>query len=361
MASRTAGGWLVGAGLLASTLGTTSGRGVQAGESRAKVAITSSLASAADQIRQRAFDGKADTFFASAGPAKGGDDLTLTFDAPATVRVIEVATGRPDGTDKLSAGSLEISADGATFERVAGFPATGVARVEVGDRPLRALRIRAQHDLPGPLVVREFGIESDRVKPFEHPVEFAVAVEDAADLQTWTEATARLCEQWYDALAAELDSPGFRPTDQIALTMKRNYRGVAAAGNGRITGSARYFETHRDDQGAFIHETVHVIQAYKGQRRNPGWLVEGVADWVRFYVYEPGKAGRVDPEKARYDASYRTTAAFLDYLARTHDKEIVRKLNRAMREGTYDKAIFEQLCGKPVEALDADWRASLPR
>ena len=42
-----------------------------------------------------------------------------------------------------------------------------------------------------------------------------------------------------------------------------------------------------------IHETCHVVQRYRG-RGNPGWLVEGVADYVRFFVYEPGKAGPVN-------------------------------------------------------------------
>lgn len=356
--SGAGGGRRAGVAVLAGCWALGLASGALGGESRAKIATTSSLGSRDDHIRQRAFDGKADTYYQSQDAAKADDHLTLTFDEPTVVRAVAASTGLPAGGDLLDSGSLEVSEDGAKFVPVAAFGPQGTAEGKAEARPIRAVRVRAGRDLAHPLVVRELTIESDRVRPFEYPVEFTVVCEDAPELQGWTDATARLCEQWYDALNAELPTEGYRPTDHVTLTMKKDYRGVAAAGGGRITGSTRYFEAHRDDQGAFIHETVHVIQNYRG-RRNPGWLVEGVADYVRWFVYEPGKAGPVNPDRAKYDASYRTTAAFLDYLTRTHDREIVKKLNRAMRAGTYDKAIFEQTCGKPVEALGEDWKASL--
>ena len=122
--------------------------------------------------------------------------------------------------------------------------------------------------------------------------------------------------------------------------MKNDYKGVAAAGGGRITGSVKYFKAHPDDVGAMIHETAHVVQRYRG-RNNPGWLVEGVADYVRFFKFEPGKIGPINPDQARYNSSYRVTAAFLAYLTEKYDKEIVLKLNKAMREGRYKEALFK--------------------
>lgn len=358
MVGQNRGRWVAGLMIVAGWWPVGSDPMASAGESRAKIAATSSLPSAGDHIRQHAFDGHPDTYFASEAPAKGGDHLTLTSDAPAVVKSIRVQSGRPDGGDVAEGGFVEVSEDGTTFDRVATFDPQGVAQADLGDRKLRSIRVGVARDLGHSLVIREFAIDSDRVKPFEHPVEITVRNQDAAELQVWTEAAARLCEQWYDALNDELASENFQPTAKIALTMRRNYRGVAAAGNGRISASARYFAEHQDDQGALIHETVHIIQNYPG-RRNPGWLVEGVADYIRFFRFEPGKAGPVDPQTARYDASYRTTATFLDYLSRTYDPQIVRKLNRAMRQDTYDKALFEQLTGKPLEALGDEWRATL--
>ena len=55
------------------------------------------------------------------------------------------------------------------------------------------------------------------------------------------------------------------------------------------------------------------------------------------------------------------TAAFLAYLVETYDKDIVRKLNRALREGRYQEGLFRQITGKTVQELDDEWRASLRR
>jgi hypothetical protein len=88
--------------------------------------------------------------------------------------------------------------------------------------------------------------------------------------------------------------------------------------------------------------------------------VEGIADYIRFFKYEPGKLGRISPSRARYNGSYRVSAAFLAYLVEKYDPDAVRKLNRAMREGEYQEVIFKHLTGKTVQELDREWRDSLP-
>ena len=79
-------------------------------------------------------------------------------------------------------------------------------------------------------------------------------------------------------ICEELMSDGFKPLTVIPMTLRSDYSGVAAAGGGRITGSVKYFKDHPNDVGAMVHETVHCVQLYRG-RGNPGWLVEGVADY----------------------------------------------------------------------------------
>jgi hypothetical protein len=157
----------------------------------------------------------------------------------------------------------------------------------------------------------------------------------------------------------ELKSDGFKPPHAVKLALKSDYKGVAAASGNRITGSVRFFTAHPEDLGAMIHETVHVVQHYPRRRNNPSWLVEGVADYVRFFKYEPGKLGRIDPDRAHYNRSYRVTAAFLAYLAETYDRQIVLKLNTIMRTGDYRPEVFQELTGKTVEELDVEWRANL--
>ena len=68
----------------------------------------------------------------------------------------------------------------------------------------------------------------------------------------------------------------------------------------------------------------------------------------------------VTRQEARYDASYQVSAAFLNYLVETYDRNLVRKLNASLREGRYNKDIFRQLTGKPLAALGDEWRATLP-
>jgi hypothetical protein len=133
---------------------------------------------------------------------------------------------------------------------------------------------------------------------------------------------------------------------------------VASTSGTKITGSVSYFRAHPDDIGAMVHETVHVVQNYRG-RGNPGWLVEGIADYIRFFKYEPGKIGRIDPDRARYNGSYRQSAAFLAYLTDKYDKEIVRKINALLREGKYKEEVFKELTGKTVQVLGDEWKASL--
>lgn len=326
-----------------------------------KVAMSSSLPSAAGAIRQRAFDGSAATAFRSIAPARAGDHLTLTFEAPVPIRGVAATTGTEAGADALDGGVIEVSEDGTKFAPVVTCDPRGSARKQFAERPVRAVRIKAVWDLGHPLIVREVEITSDRIRPFRHPVEFTVVCDDAPQLREWTEAAARLCEQWYDALHAALGADGMTSADRVTLTLSKDYQGVAQAGGGQILGSVAWFAAHPDDQGALIHETVHIVQDYTnyGTPRAPAWLVEGLDDYIRFFVYEPGKAGPVPPQQARYDASYRITATFLDYLVRTYDKDLVAKLDRELRQGTYRPAFFRRVTGKSAAALNDDWRRSL--
>ena len=334
--------------------------GVMPARAEEPVAATaaSSLATGSSRIRQFAFDGDPASSFQSEGNPRADDHFTLTFDRPVGIRKVSVEASLVDGADRLDSGLLEGSDDGASFSELAKF-SEGTATAEPGGRKLKAVRIRVLGDLAHPLVVREIAVESDEpIARFRYPVEFVVDVKDAPEMQSWADDVARLCERWYPRINDELQSDGFRPATRITMTMKKDYRGVAEAGGTRITGSVRFFKAHPDDKGAMIHETTHIVQRYRS-RSNPGWLVEGVSDYFRFFIYEPGKAGKVDPDKAHYNDSYRTTAAFLDYVSRIHDKQLVLKLNRAMRAGTYKPELFHELTGKTLEELDDAWRASL--
>jgi hypothetical protein len=320
--------------------------------------IETTLSTAADQIRQFAFDGDSDTFFGSEQSPCSTDHFTLVFDEPVAVKSIAVATGRPDGSDSLDAGTLEVSGDGKTFRALAKF-AEGTAGAEPDGRKIQAVRVQPGEDMKHALAIRELTIVSEpAVAIFKYPVEIIVDVADAPEMKEWAENAARTCERAYPMINEELKSEGFKPRHMFTMSLKSDYSGIAAASGARITGSVKYFKEHPDDVGAMIHETVHIVQRYRS-RNNPSWLVEGVSDYVRFFKYEPGNLGPINPDRAHYNRSYRVTAAFLAYLTAKYDKQIVLKLNKAMREGEYKEEIFKDLTGKTVQELDEEWRATL--
>jgi hypothetical protein len=255
---------------------------------------------------------------------------------------------------------LEGSADGKAFVELAKF-ADGKAEAAGGARKILAVRVRPTQHLEHPLVIREFAIESTpRVAVFRYPIEIAYDVSDAPEMQEWVEKTIRVCERQYPMICEELASSDYKPPTQIHMALRNDYRGVAATGGTRITGSVKYFKAHPDDIGAMVHETVHCVQSYRG-RNLPGWLVEGIADYVRFWKYEPGKAGRLNADRAKFDGSYRVTGAFLDYVSQKYDAQLVTKLNAVLRDAKYDAAVWKKLTGKTVEDLNLEWRQSLAR
>ena len=84
---------------------------------------------------------------------------------------------------------------------------------------------------------------------------------------------------------------------------------------------------------------THVVQAYQ-----PGWLTEGIADYIRWFKYEPeNKRPHPNPDKAKYSDSYRTSAAFLNWATETFDKDLVVKINAACRQGRIQRRSVEEL------------------
>ena len=116
--------------------------------------------------------------------------------------------------------------------------------------------------------------------------------------------------------------------------------------------------------GAVVHELVHVVQQYgggRGEAPNPSWLVEGMADYIRWFKYEPKPTGTRprNPDKANYSDSYRTTAGFLNFVIEKHDKDLLPKLNVAMRQGKYSADLWKEYTGKTPEELWKEYVATL--
>ena len=180
----------------------------------------------------------------------------------------------------------------------------------------------------------------------------------APEMKEWVDAKLKpVCAEWYPKLVELLPSDGYTAPKRFTIIFHKEMKGVANAGGGRINCAVPWFKKELDGEaaGAVVHEMVHIVQQYgraRGGNRNPGWMVEGLADYIRWFLYEPqDKRPRVNPDRAKYTDSYRTTGAFLDYVVRKHDKEVIKKFNAAMRQGKYSPDLWKEYTGRTVDEL----------
>lgn len=177
-------------------------------------------------------------------------------------------------------------------------------------------------------------------------------ISDAAETVRWAEESRDLCEKWYPIVCRFLATEEWTPPTEIKLIFKKELKVPAFASGSTIQISAKWVSDHPDDFGCVIHELTHVIQAYPNSRNKPGWLVEGIADYIRFWKYEPEvPRPRIDREKSSYRDSYRTSAAFLAWVAWKYDKRIVYRLDKALRDKQYSDAIWGEVTGRSLDAL----------
>jgi len=188
---------------------------------------------------------------------------------------------------------------------------------------------------------------------------YEISIEcDVPELQEWADSLRPIVEKWYPIIVQTLPSEGYTAPRKFTITIKESNQ-IAFARGTEIVCGAKWFRAHPDDRGAVVHELVHVVQQYRG-RRNPGWLVEGLADYIRWFKYEPrNKRPRPNPNRAKYTDSYQTTGAFLEWLAANKDHEIAVKLNAAMRQGRYAQELWKEYTGQTVDELWAEYIETL--
>jgi WD40 repeat protein len=181
-------------------------------------------------------------------------------------------------------------------------------------------------------------------------------VSEVPHLTAWGEQAKQLIEEWYARTVNLLPSKDFEAPNEIRIKIANTDQGVAWASGPRITVASHWIEKNPDDIGCVYHEMVHVIQNYK--TRVPSWIVEGIADYMRWAIYE-SKPQAWFPFSDKADGfrdSYRVTAGFFLWLESTHAPGIVKRLNSAGRSNRFEgESIFENEIGIPVETLWAEY------
>jgi hypothetical protein len=186
-----------------------------------------------------------------------------------------------------------------------------------------------------------------------------VDTSEVPELAGWGRQARDLVRKWYPLIEDLLRSDGFTPPAEVHIVFKKHMRGVAYTRGTTIVIAAGWVKRHPDDYGMVVHEATHVVQAYR--RFAPSWLVEGIADYIRFYHYEPGTKLAVNPRRASYRDGYRTAAMFLAWVEKTHGPGIVRKLNESLRTGKYQDQLFRTCTSKTLDELWDAFVVSLPR
>lgn len=317
------------------------------------------MPSEAAHCPEMAADGDPQTCFRSAYGMDDGDEFLLRLSQPIPVRALRVTTGDAEGQDRLTKGFVEVSSDGVHYSKAAAFNPQGIAAAAFAGTPIQAVRIRLDHgqDIPA-LLLREITLTSP--VPISHmelgPGRGVVDVSQAPDVAAWAQKAETQMEQFWPDTSALLYSDHFLPPNMVHVVYRTGdgVPGVAATGGGVMTVNAQWCRQHPEDTGLTVHETAHVIQAYNSY--NPVWLVEGIADYIRWVKFEPEHFHpRLNPQTATYHDSYQTTATFLGWCELHYDSGLVTKLSRAIRFGTYNQDLFAKNCGKDIDALWAEF------
>lgn len=187
---------------------------------------------------------------------------------------------------------------------------------------------------------------------------------EVPELRAWVRAALMpACHEWYPRITALLAGDGFIPPTGLSVSFRAGMDGVAYTSGTDIVCAGGWYKANLETEavGSVIHELVHVVQQYRGRRgqRPPGWLVEGIADQIRWYRFEPvEKRRRIDWDRANYDQPYFPAATFLEYIVTTIDPEAITTINADCRAGRYSENYWQEKYGKTAEAIWADARAA---
>ncbi len=205
--------------------------------------------------------------------------------------------------------------------------------------------------------------------------QITIETTETPDLTEWAHKDlAPVVREWYPKLVKMLPSDGYEAPRRVSVTFSASMQGVAATGGTRVRCAAGWFRQNLQGEakGAVVHELAHVVQNYglarranRDAARTPGWVVEGICDYIRWFLYEPQTHGADitarSISRARYDGNYRISANFINWVTETYDKDIVHKLNTAAREGRYSEDLWKTATGHTVQELGDEWKASLEK
>ena len=327
-----------------------------------------------------AVDGDLTSSYGTRQPPKKDDHFTITFDAPTQLSTVEVITGTGEGRGRLEDGALEASEDGTTFTELARLK-DGTATSAAPESPVKAIRLHVLSDAKDGLILRELRsseitfepagrVQAEQKLGAEFGEETIRFLGDAslltgaaqAKLTAFLRTAATIYTTKLGEMVKRLDTPWAAVPKSLLVIYKADTgRGVPAyaLGNTITLNITHVLNNPADSTGMFTHELSHVVQQYRGG--NPGWLVEGIADLIRYELSEPGDAWllrvqAIDPKQSDYKHAYGEAAKFLAWVQKTHAPGLESKLSRAMHDGKFHDGLWVEITGKDLASLWAEYQ-----
>ncbi len=300
--------------------------------------ITSSIKARDRHGAALIFDGTPDNFYWSTGGLKDGDHLTAEFPWPTTGEVA-VNTGK-NGTDIgiLESGVLESSKDGRVWDPPAKlFEGTAKLALPAGTRFVRLRATAAQDE---PLILGELKIAPALLAPVHHEErEFKLRFNKEKIMLTFKADFSK--------------NPEFRGKIETARKVFfENWLLLAEKiGTAHYPDTPRTFEIKPGEPGELTDDQVKDwvfkrliprLQNYPAS--SPEWIATGMQARLLGDITK-------DPDREKFKEGGSQTAAFFDWIAKTHREESLIAISQDCRNGNYHESRWKLFTGKSLTEL----------
>lgn len=177
------------------------------------------------------------------------------------------------------------------------------------------------------------------------------------DTRTRTETVGLMKERFFDVYPTLVDR--FNPAAPHSVDFVIGPADFIAGASGHeVLYRTEWMLEHPEDYDVVVHEVMHLVQNYAS---SPGWITEGIADYVRYHYgvnnLAAGWSLQMPAVGSSYTAGYGTAARFFLWVEARYGIDLVDMLDATIRSGSYVPSLWISYTGKSVDQLWSDYLA----